>query len=66
MYFFIKLTTYKVNDRVELFSEPKWLQDWDPTYPELKNDDKHMTNYFFHLCIPLFKRVSEVSTIEWE
>ena len=28
--------TYKVNDRVELLSEPKWLQDWDPTYPELK------------------------------
>ena len=40
MYFFIKLTTYKVNDRVELFSEPKWLQDWDPTYPELKIDTK--------------------------
>ena len=30
--------TYKVNDRVELLSEPKWLQDWDPTYPELNID----------------------------
>jgi hypothetical protein len=27
--------TYKVDDRVELLSEPKWLQDWDPIYPEL-------------------------------
>ena len=27
--------TYKVNDRVELLSEPKWFQDWDPIYPEL-------------------------------
>jgi len=27
--------TYQVNDRVELLSEPKWLQDWDPVYPEL-------------------------------
>jgi hypothetical protein len=27
--------TYKVNDRIDLKSEPKWLQDWDPTYPEL-------------------------------
>ena len=32
--------TYKVNDRVELLSEPKWLQNWDPTYPELKIDTK--------------------------
>jgi len=32
--------TYKVNDRVELLSEPKWLQDWDPTYPELNIDTK--------------------------
>ena len=32
--------TYKVNDRVELLSEPSWLQDWDPTYPELKIDTK--------------------------
>ena len=27
--------TYMVDDRVELLSEPKWLQDWDPIYPEL-------------------------------
>ena len=27
--------TYKVDDRVELLSEPKWLQNWDPIYPEL-------------------------------
>jgi len=27
--------TYKVDERVELLSEPKWLQDWDPIYPEL-------------------------------
>ena len=27
--------TYKVDDRVEILSEPKWLQDWDPIYPEL-------------------------------
>ena len=27
--------TYKVDDRVEFLSEPKWLQDWDPIYPEL-------------------------------
>ena len=26
---------YKVDNRVELMSEPKWLQDWDPIYPEL-------------------------------
>ena len=32
--------TYKVNDRVELLSEPSWLQDWDPSYPELKIDTK--------------------------
>ena len=32
--------TYKVNERVELLSEPKWLQDWDPTYPELNIDTK--------------------------
>jgi hypothetical protein len=32
--------TYKVNDRVELLSEPKWSQDWDPTYPELKINTK--------------------------
>ncbi|SVA84530.1 uncharacterized protein METZ01_LOCUS137384 [marine metagenome] len=28
--------------------------------------DKLMTNYFFHLCIPLFVRVSNRATIEWE
>jgi len=33
---------------------------------DLIHSDKLMTNYFFHLCIPLFVRVSEVSTIEWE
>ena len=27
--------TYKVDDRVDILSEPKWLQDWDPIYPEL-------------------------------
>ena len=27
--------SYKVDERVELLSEPKWLQDWDPIYPEL-------------------------------
>ena len=27
--------TYKVDERVDLLSEPKWLQDWDPIYPEL-------------------------------
>ena len=27
--------TYTVDERVELLSEPKWLQDWDPIYPEL-------------------------------
>jgi len=32
--------TYKVNDRVELLSEPKWLQDWNPTYPQLRIDAK--------------------------
>ena len=32
--------TYKVNDRVELLSEPKWFQNWDPTYPELKIDTR--------------------------
>ena len=32
--------TYKVNDRVELLSEPKWLQDWDPIYPELNLKSK--------------------------
>ena len=26
---------YKVDNRVELLSEPRWLQDWDPIYPEL-------------------------------
>ena len=27
--------SYKVDERVELLSEPKWLQDWDPIYPEI-------------------------------
>ena len=27
--------SYKVDERVQLLSEPKWLQDWDPIYPEL-------------------------------
>ena len=26
---------YKVADRVELLSEPRWLQDWNPIYPYL-------------------------------
>ena len=39
----------------------------NPAIQEAQNSrDKLMTNYFFHLCIPLFVRVSEVSTIEWE
>jgi len=33
---------------------------------DLIHSDKLMTNYFLHLCIPLFVWVSEVSTIEWE
>ena len=32
--------TYKVDDRVELLSEPRWLQDWDPIYPELNMKEK--------------------------
>ncbi|MDG2442231.1 MAG: MBL fold metallo-hydrolase, partial [Luminiphilus sp.] len=31
---------YTVNDRVDLLSEPRWLQQWEPTYPELKIDKK--------------------------
>ena len=33
---------YAVSERVQLLSEPKWLQKWTPTYPELnasKNSD---------------------------
>ena len=26
---------YTVSERVQLLSEPKWLQKWKPTYPEL-------------------------------
>ena len=29
-------------------------------------NDKDMTNSFLHLCIPLYIRVSETATIEWE
>ncbi len=34
----MRMARSKVNDRVELLSESKWLQDWDPTSPELKID----------------------------
>lgn len=27
--------SYPVSDRVELLSEPRWLQDWKPIYPQL-------------------------------
>ena len=39
----------------------------NPAIQEAQNSrDKLMTNYFFHLCIPLFVRVSNLATIEWE
>ena len=39
----------------------------NPAIQEAQNSrDKLMTNYLLHLCIPLFMRVSELPTIEWE
>ena len=39
----------------------------NPAIQEAQNSrDKLMTNYFFNLCIPLFIRVSNRATIEWE
>ena len=39
----------------------------NPAIQEAQNSrDKLMTNYFFHLCIPLFISVSNRATIEWE
>ena len=31
--------TYKVDDRVQLLAEPRWLQDWDPMYPDLNRNN---------------------------
>jgi len=31
---------YTVSERVQLLSEPKWLQKWKPTYPELNVNKK--------------------------
>ena len=32
--------TYEIDDRVQLLSEPKWLQDWTPMYPALNSKNK--------------------------
>ena len=32
--------SYTVSERVQLLAEPKWLQRWKPTYPELNVDKK--------------------------
>ena len=31
---------YTVSERVQLLAEPKWLQKWKPTYPELNMNKK--------------------------
>ena len=39
----------------------------NPAIQEAQNSrDKLMTNYFFHLCIPLFMRDLTSATVEWE
>ena len=59
------------NIDIGLYSDWIELSDHLPLICEIGNyeskfSDKHMTNYFFHLCIPLFIRVSNRATIEWE
>ena len=58
--------TYKKRISLETNLVTKWVKIRNMGMKRVNSRDKLMTNYFLSLCNPLFIRVSDMSTIEWE
>ena len=58
--------TYDQRNFIEANLVTKWVKIRNMGMKRVNSRDKHMTNYFIHLCNPLFIRVSKYFTIEWE
>ena len=58
--------TYDQRNFIEANLVTKWVKIRNMGMKRVNSRDKHMTNYFLHLCIPFFIGVLNRATIEWE